>query len=138
MAGGPSILVANYLLNKSLKDTNFTVPSTFYVALIASTAEAALRANNIAGAGELAVSNGYSRKPVLASQIVVATDGVSVFTDDIVFDAATGQWSTIYQAALMDSSVAGNVWYFGPLGSAASLQFGDILTLPAGDFAIYL
>lgn len=140
MAGGPSVYVANFLLNKSLKDTNFTPPSTFYVALFTVTSEVELRGNNVAAAGEVSSGSGYSRLPVLSSQISSSTLGQSQITVDIVLNPATASWGTVYQAALMDSATigAGNVWYFGPLSASATVQPGDVFKIPALTFNINL
>lgn len=140
MAGGPSVFVADKLLNKSLKDTNFSPPATFYIALFSTPSEVYLRSNTIASASELAAINSYARRPVLASEIVAASGGQCVFSIDVLFPAATGSWATAYQAALMDTLTVGtgNIWYFGPLASAATLQYGDVLKLPAGEFEINL
>lgn len=140
MAGGPSIYVANLLLNKSLKDTAFTAPSTFYVALFTTSSEVFLRSNTIASASEVANSAAYARQPVLASQLSASTAGQSQITVDVTFPTATGSWGVSYQAALLDSAThgAGNIWYFGPLSSSATIQVGDVLKIPAYSFNINL
>lgn len=140
MAGGPSVFVANKLLDKSLKGTDFTPPSTFYVALFATPSETHLRGNSLAQASELADINAYARKALAASDIVAAANGQASINVDISFPAATGSWATAYQAALMDALTigTGNIWYFGPLASASTMQYGDVLKIPAGTFLINL
>lgn len=138
MAGGPSLYLANRLLDKSLKNTDFTPPSTWYVALFTTASEANLRSNSIATASEVPNAGAYARKPLLAFQVVAASGGASTFSIDIVFDTATVAWGTVYQAALMDTSAwgTGNIWYFGPLSSSVNVQIGDYVRIPAGDFVI--
>lgn len=140
MAGGPSVYLANLLLNKSLKDAAFTPPGTFYVALFTTTAETFLRSNTIGSANEVANANAYARRPVTAGQISTSTTGQSQISIDVLFATATGSWGTVYQAALMDSATwgAGNIYYFGPLSSSANIQVGDILKIPALTFNINL
>ena len=138
MAGGPSVYAANYMLNKSLKGTNFTPPSTWYLALLSTASETNLRNNVIASASELPHTLGYSRKEILPSQISVSTAGQCQITVDVIFNTATGSWGTVYQAALMDTSAynTGNVWWFGPLTVSAVIQTGDVLKIPANSFNI--
>jgi len=140
MAGGPSVFLAGKLLDKSLKDTAFTPPGTFYVALFTTASETFLRSNTIASANEVANAGSYARKPVTAGQIGAASAGVSTITIDIIFNTATAGWGTIYQAALMDvvTHGSGNIYYFGPLSASADVQSGDVLKIPASTFTIAL
>lgn len=136
MAGGPSLYLANRLLDKSLKGVDFTPPATWYVALFTTASETNLRANSIATASEVPNAGAYARKPLLASQVVAASGGAATLSIDLIFDTATVAWGNVFQAALMDSSGwgTGNIWYFGPLSSPVNVQIGDYVRIPAGDF----
>lgn len=138
MAGGPSIYVANYLLDKGLKGVDFTPPVTWYLALFTTASETYLRSNTIASASEVANSGAYARRPVLNTQIAAAVNGLAQITVDVLFDTATAPWGTIYQAAITDSPTrgAGNIWWFGPLSASATIQIGDVLKIPAYSFNI--
>lgn len=137
MAGGPSTFLASKLLNKAFRGVDYTPPTTFYVALCTTSSETNLRGNAIGSAFE--VSGGsYARKPVTQSQIVVVTASSITINVDVDFGTATAAWGTIMQAALMDASTAGNVWFFGPLTSPASVMSTDAFLIPANTFVINL
>lgn len=140
MAGGPSVYLADKMLDKTLKDVALTVPATFYVALLTTATETNLRGNDIANASEVANAGAYARVSVTQAQFSSASAGQSQVTVDLTFPTATAGWGTIYQAALMDASAhnTGNVWYFGPLSSSATIQSGDVLKIPAFTFNINL
>ena len=140
MAGGPSVYQANRMLNKSLKDTAYTAPGTFYIALFTTAVETNLRSNTPGSASEVANANAYARQSVSPASISTSSAGQSQITVDVLFPTATGAWGTVYQAALMDSATwgAGNVIYFGPLSSASNIQTGDILKIPSLTFNINL
>jgi hypothetical protein len=136
MAGGPSIFQANRTLSKSLKAVDYTPPTTLYVALFTTSVETEPRANNLAGSGECPFAGGYTRVPVLNSAFTTSTVGSTAITGDVIFPQATGSWGNCQQAAIMDAATAGNILYFGPLTSPASIQNGDSFKIPSGTFVI--
>lgn len=140
MAGGPSVYLANLVLDKTLKDTALAAPAQFYAALCTTTSETQLRANNISGASEVANAGAYARVAITQAQINAAVSGQSQINVDVLFPPATAGWGTVYQIALMDASAhnTGNVWYFGPLSSSVVVQSGDTLKIPALTFNINL
>jgi hypothetical protein len=136
MAGGPSIFQANRTLSKSLKATDYTAPTTLYVALFTTSSEVELRANNLAGSSEVPFAGAYQRVAVANAGFTTSTAGSSTISGDAVFPSATAAWGNCQQAALMDAATAGNILYFGPLTSAANIQTGDSFKIPAGTFVI--
>ncbi len=138
MAGGPSLYLAHGVMNKVLKQTDFTAPAGLWVALFTTASETYLRSNTIASANECPNTGGYARQSVPFVNISAPSNGQSQITVDLTFPTATGAWGTIYQAALVDSATigAGNIWWFGPLSASASIQVGDVLKIPAYSFNI--
>lgn len=138
MAGGPSVYQANRNLNKALKGTDYTPPGTYYVALCTINDEVQLRANNIAGASEVASGVGYARQSIAPAGFTTSTTGQIANVSDISFPTATGSWGNCQYGAIMDSATlgSGNVLYFGPLSTPANIQSGDTFKIPAGTLLI--
>lgn len=140
MAGGPSVFLANKLLDKSLKGTDFTPPGTFYVALLQTSDPATLRNNAIGTADEVPDTFAYARVAITGAEIAAASLGGTSNTIDLIFPEAGGGWGTINYAALMDVAThgSGNVYYFGPLDTPAAVLVGDVVKIPIGVFDIGL
>lgn len=138
MAGGFSIYMANAILNKALKGTDFTLPTTLYLALSTTTNPVELRANSIATSSEVPNSNAYVRMPVLLADWTTSSAGSSAVTVDIIFPTATGPWGTCQQAMLMDTAThgTGNIIAFGPLSAPTAMQNGDVLRVPANSVVV--
>ena len=138
MAGGFSIYMANNILNKSLKGTDYVLPTTLYVALSTTASTVDMRANLIGSSSECANSGGYARMPIALAEWSTATAGFSSITVDVIFPTATGSWGTCQQAMIMDTSTpgSGNILAYGPLSSTTAMQNGDVLRIPANSVVI--
>lgn len=143
MAGKFSVYTANQILNKVLRGTDWTPTGSYWVALFVGGLEAALRANTIGSAGEVANSNGYTRVEVRGATAITfsaSSVGATENSSPIVFPTASGSWGLITHCALVDSATigAGNIILYGGLSTAKSVDSGDTLRLNAGQFDILL
>lgn len=143
MAGKLSVYSANQLLNKLLRSTDFTPTASYWVSLHTGTPDAALRANNIAGASEVIGAVGYARIEVrggTGNTFSISTAGATENSGNISYAAATASWGTVVTAALMDSATlgAGNVILYGALTVPKAVDTGDLLVIAAGLFDITL
>lgn len=123
MPDGKSVFYANAILSR-LRGVDLAALATVYLALF-----------DAAGA-ELS-GNGYARKAVTANDTNFPTESNRQISNGVAidFDAASGAWSDIYRAKLMDASSGGNVLYSGFLGNDQGAFFtaiaaGDIITVP--------
>jgi hypothetical protein len=106
----------NALLNKLLRNTDFTQPVTVYLALFTT-------ATDPTGAGTEVAGFGYARQPITFN---APAGGVVAQAADIVFpQAAGGDWGVIGWAALMSAVTGGNMLYQGPLATARTILNGD-------------
>lgn len=105
---------------------SFTMPATVYVALFsADPTKAGILTNELTG-------NGYARKSftmpaVTSGQASVASNA------DVVFNTATGTWATATHVGIMDASTAGNMLWFGPLGTAKTVTANDVFRVLSGN-----
>lgn len=116
----------NALLNHTLRGVAFTAPSAWFVALfnVAPTS---------AGGGSEVSGGGYTR---LAVTFSVPASGHSSNTLALNFPTPTADWGDVPAAALFDASSAGNMLYFGPLGTPKTIYTSDVVFFPPGFFQI--
>lgn len=140
MAGQFSKWMGSRMLNKALRGEDFTVTTSLWIALFRTTDSAALRANIVASASEVAAV-GYSRievrgaTPLTFQQASEATTQVSGL---LMWPAAGTAWGTLTFAAVMDAPTEGNVVVFGALASPKVVDAGDTFKIPVGLFTIAL
>jgi len=144
MASGFSVYAANRLLDKVLRDTAFTTPTSYWVALFTHPTQAAtyLRANDAGSAVEVSTtSTGYARQEVRGSTGITwaaASGGSTAQSLEITFSQALASWGTVYTVALMDAAIGGNVWAYSDLSPPRGISSPDIFRVPAGQFIITL
>ena len=118
----------NYLKNKMidhmLRGVAWTPPSTLYVALYTTNPTPADSATEVSGGS-------YARQSItLAAEVSGATENTNLIT----FPAATVSWGSIAYYVIKDASSGGNGLIFGAFTSAKTIDIGDILSIPIGDF----
>lgn len=144
MASGFSVYAADRILDKVLKDTAFTTPTSYYLALFTHATQAAafLRANNAASAVEVSSSGtGYARVQVRGAtgiQWAASSNGSTAQNLEVAFAQAAASWGTIYAAALMDAPTGGNVWTYADLSPPRVITSPDVFRVPAGQFILTL
>jgi|SRR6056297_2004226 len=115
----------NKLLDKLFNDTDFSQPTTLYLAL--HTADPS-------GTGANEVSGGdYARQEITFSN---ASSGAIVSNIDAKFDGLPE--ATLTHASIWDASSNGNIWWESALSSQTTVDSGDSYKIPAGAIDISL
>jgi hypothetical protein len=131
--GAKSNYLSNMLLNAIFNNATFTKPTTLYCALYnAGTLTAA-------GTGATEVSGGsYGRQAVTPNTTNFPTTSSQSISNGtaIVFTQATGSWGTITTAAFWDNISAGNMLYYGTLGSSVTVSTGNTFEFLIGGFSV--
>lgn len=131
--GTMSDYLANMLLNASMNDGGFTLPTNVYIAL--ATSQPALDANASTLAEPGGTWTNYARVQIPAASMGPAATRKKTNTSPIDFGTAvTGGNVNITHWAIVDSaSGAGNVLWVGDFESTIVVQNGNPVSIPAGD-----
>lgn len=116
-----------------------TAPATVYVALFTSDDSTGGTSDNLE-AGTLTnevttVGTAYVRKAVTFGTI---SNGSVSNSGNITFDTATANWGTITHVAVMDTSTAGNVLFYGALDTAREILTDDTFQITTGNLTVTL
>ena len=124
--------MSNYLetalINGTLRNIQYAVPSTVYLALY--TADP-----TDAGTGTETTYGGYARQTVTFS---APTNGVTSNTTDILFPAVASGTPTITHIGIKDALTGGNLLYYAPLSSPKALKTGKQFIVTAGQLTVTL
>lgn len=121
----------NYLedavLNHVLRNVAYTSPAGVYIALFTSNpGEGGTQTSEVSGGS-------YARQACTfgapASNIVANTAAVT-------FPQATGSWGTITHVGIMDASSAGNMLYYGALGTPKTVGTSDQVSFAIGALTV--
>ena len=119
-----------------------TYPATLYVAAFtASNASSFLKVDDLIQAGEVGSGIGYSRIQIMSGTSILfsAASANQVVSDsDIIWNAATSSWGTVYAIALVSAATAGNVICYGDLSTPRAITAPDQLRIPAGQLIVGL
>ena len=118
----------NALINATLRGTNFTAPTTIYVALFTSDP-------TDAGSGTEVSGGSYQRTAVT---FAAPSNGVSVSSADCTFPQCTVTWGTVGWIGLMDALTVGNLLYHTALDSSKTIETGDIFKISSGNLSVTL
>jgi len=146
MASGFSTYAAEAFLKKALNISDFTPPTSLWVALFTTglAGSTYLRLNTTVGAGEVSTSGtGYARKEIIKSGGTADNHWVAPTqlgngdwtvdnADAIIWNEATAAWGSINAVALMDASSGGNVWWWIDLSTPKAVSPPDILRISTG------
>lgn len=129
MANNMSNYLENALGNGVLRNTQYTVPTTVYLALLTGDpGEAGTMTTEVTTSG-----SAYVRKAITFG---APTDGVFTNSADVTFDTSTSAWGTIAYFAIMDASTSGNCLFYGPLTSSKVMASGDVIKFVAGQISV--
>jgi hypothetical protein len=124
--------MSNYLeqalINATLRGTNFTAPTTVYVALFTTDPTDANTGTEVSGGS-------YARTSVT---FAAPSNGVSVSNADCTFPQCTSTWGTVGWIGLMDASTSGNLLYHTPLTISKTIETGDIFKIASGNLSVTL
>ncbi len=118
----------NYLetafLNHIFRTTKLTGPTNVYIGLFTATP-------GETGGGTEVTGGAYARVTVAAVDAQWAAPADSggrqqtSNTNAITFPTPTANWGTVTQVGISDAATAGNVLYYGTLGTARTINNGD-------------
>ena len=120
--------IENALINATLRGTNFTAPTTVYVALFTTDP-------TDAGSGTEVSGGSYARTAVT---FAAPSNGVSVSSADCTFPQCTSTWGTVGWIGIMDALTTGNLLYHTPLDSSKTIETGDIFKIASGNLSVTL
>jgi hypothetical protein len=124
--------MSNYLetalINGTLRNIQYTVPSTVYLALYTSNPTEA-------GTGTETTYGGYARQEVTFS---APTNGVTSNSADIIFPGVASGTPTITHVGIRDALTGGNLLYYSSLSSPKSLTIGKQFIITAGQLTVTL
>jgi hypothetical protein len=116
------------ITNLTLRGVSFTAPSDHYIALFTVTPTSA-------GGGTEVTGGSYTRLSVTFA--APGTPGATSNNAPLNFPTPTADWGNVVGAAVFDAATAGNMLYFGDLGTPRTIYAGDTgINFPAGYFAI--
>lgn len=121
-----SYYLDNAILNAVLRNTSYTSPATVYVALFTVAPDPSGGGTEVAGAG-------YLRTAVTFG---APSNGVSSNSAPVAFPVAGGSWGTVQACAIFDDPTAGNMLYFGNLGTSKLVGAGDQINFIVGALSV--
>ena len=118
----------NALINGTLRNTQYTVPTNVYVSLFTTDP-------TDAGSGAEVTGGSYVRK---VATFGAPSNGASSTNADVQFDQATADWGTISWFGIHDASTAGNLLYHGALTVSKTIATGDVFKIASGNLTVTL
>lgn len=115
--------ISNYLaaglLNHVLRNTNFTRPTTVYLALYTSDPTPNDTGTEVSGGG-------YARQPITFSEPGLENGMMTVKNAaDIEFPIATADWGLVTHVGLRTAATGGNLLWYAPIPNPRTIQAGD-------------
>lgn len=133
MATGTSMTsyLADALLNEVLRGTNYTPPTTVYLALFTS-------APGESGGGTEVSGGSYARQAIsFSAPADNSPNGRKCnLSSTITFPTATADWGVITHVAIFDSPTGGNMLLYGALDSSKTVNATDTLSIPAANLTV--
>ena len=129
--GSKSDYLENKVLDHVLGGGDYTRPATVYVALFTA-------APSDAGGGTEVSGNNYARASVTnnATNWPAASGGAKSNGADITFNVPSGSWGACTHFGIFDASTAGNLMYWGALGSTQTPTTSNTVKFATGDIDI--
>ena len=118
----------NALINGTLRNTQYTVPTNVYVGLFTTDP-------TDAGSGTEITGGSYVRK---VATFGAPSNGASSTSADVQFDQATADWGNIGWFGIHDASTAGNLLYHGALTVSKTIETGDVFKIASGNLTVTL
>ena len=127
--------MSDYLENKLVdflfRAQTFTPPATLYVALYTANPTDSSAGTEVTGGSYARVAvasslaNWAGTQSAGSTTASSGTNGTTSNNNAITFPAPTANWGSVTGTAIMDASTAGNMWFFGALGTAKTVNNGD-------------
>ncbi len=117
------------LVNHVLRNTEYTSPTSVYVALFTSDPTDAASGTEVATAS-------YAREVV--ADFSAPSDGATSNGSEIAFAQATESWGTITHIGVYDATSNGNLLFHGALSVSKAVDTNDTFKIALGDLDITL
>jgi hypothetical protein len=129
MANAKSDYLRSAIVNHVLRASTYTSPSTVYAALFTV-------APTSAGGGTEVSTSGtaYARQAITFGAPSPA--GSVANSGAVVYPVATASYGTVVAMAVFDAPTAGNMLYFGALGTSKTVGTGDQVSFAIGALTI--
>jgi len=135
MSNHMSDYLENKLLDRLLRNTAWTSPTSVYVALYTTSP------TDAGGGTEVASGNGYSRQTMTGGW-TVSSGGSSTRaynTSAVTFSpCSTSSWGTVVAVGILDAASSGNLLFYGPLSANRTVEVGDVFSFPANSLGVTL
>ena len=129
---GVSNYAATEMLNASLVVPGYTFPSALYLALYTVTPSASMAGTEVTGGA-------YARQGVtFAAASGTPITSVGPTASMTTFPTATASWDVLVAFGLLDASVGGNLWFFGPLTTPRTININDTIQFPENSLTVSL
>lgn len=129
----------NQLTDWLLRGQTFTPPGTMHIALYTVAPTDSTAGTEVSGGSYARVSvtrslaNWSGTQSAGSTTASSGTGGQSSNNAAITFPAPTGNWGSIVAVAIHDASTSGNMWAYGSLTQAKTVNNGDAApSFPAG------
>jgi hypothetical protein len=131
-SGGMSTYLANEILDHVFKTGAYTPATNLYVGLSDATIDDATTG------GDVSEPSGGAYARVGCNTWDVAASGATENTAAITFTQATGDWGTITDFFIADSTDAGNILFYEAADASKAVGTDDTVQFDAGSFDITL
>lgn len=118
----------NALINGVLRNTQYTVPSTVYLALYTTDP-------TDADTGTECTLGSYSREAITFS---APSNGGTSNSADIVFQTVTSGTATITHIGIRDALTGGNLLFHAPLSTPRTLTVASAMVVPVNQLTVTL
>ena len=119
----------NALINGTLRNTQYTVPATVYLALYSADP-------TDAGTGTEIAQGNYARQSVAFD---APSNGVTQNTADVSFPVASADYTgDVTHVGVLDALTVGNLLYHSPLDTARTIITGNQFVVSAGQLTVTL
>lgn len=127
-----AVAVASQVIDKLLGRTDFTPPTTLYVALYTTAP------TKFGGGVEVSAANGYARKsvPNTVTDWPAAVEGVKSNATLIQFAAPTGPWGTVVAFGLHTALTGDHLYIAGVLDAPIAIDVGSDPKFVPGDLSV--
>lgn len=123
-----STYLADKLLDAVLSNTSYTLPTTVYAAAMTA-------APTAAGGGTEVSGGSYARQAITWGS---AASNAKANSAAVTFPTATASWGTVVDLAIYDAATAGNLLFFGALGTSEAIASTNVLNFPIGNISVSL
>lgn len=126
-----TVYMADRIGNRALGGATLTVPTIYYLGVSTTTIS-----NTGTGITEPTTDPAYERIAITNNKTNFSQSSGGVITNlvEFQFPESTANWGTITHWFLSDDANAGNIWFYGELLLARSVETSTILVLPVGSF----